>query len=181
MCRSVYSAHGTLFLCIILILVDPRSLDPRLRDSSVKPRLLPDKLLILSNLSVKPCLFTDKPWIPGQPISVISRSVHSAYGTLFLCIILILVDPRSLDPQLRDSSVKPRLLPDKLLILSNLSVKSCLFPDKLWIPGQPISVISRSVHSAHGTLFLCIILILVDPRLRDSSVKLRLLPDNQYQ
>ena len=28
--------------------------------SSVKPRLLPDKLLILNNLSVKPYLFTDK-------------------------------------------------------------------------------------------------------------------------
>ena len=75
--RSVHSAHGTLFLCIILILVaprslDPRLLDPRLRDSSVKPRLLPDKLLILSNLSVKPCLFADKLWILGQPISVIS-------------------------------------------------------------------------------------------------------------
>ena len=127
MSRSVHSAHGTLFLCIILILVDPR-----FRDSSVKPRLLPDKLLILSNLSVKPCLFTDKLWIPGQPISVISRSAHSAHGTLFL---------------LRDSSVKPRLLPDNLFILNNLSVKPCPFPDKLWIPGQPISVMSRSVHS----------------------------------
>ena len=31
------------------------------------------------------------------------------------------------------SSVKPRLLPDKLLILNNLSVKSCLFTDKLSI------------------------------------------------
>ena len=164
MCRSAHSAHGTLFLCIILILVDPRSLDHRLRDSSVKPRLLPDKLLILSNLSVKSCLFTDKLWIPGQPISVISRSVHSAHGTLFLCIILILVDPRSLAPsRLRDSSVKPRLLPDKLLILSNLSVDSRLFTDKLWILGQPISVISRSVHSAHGTSFL----------LRDPSVNAR--------
>ena len=141
MCRSAHSAYGTLFL---------------LRDSSVKPRLLPDNLFILNNLSVKPCLFTDKLWIPGQPISVINRSVHSAHGTLFLCIILILVDPR-----FRDSSVKPRLLPDKLLILSNLSVKPCLFTDKLWIQGQPISVMSRSVHSAYGTLFL----------LRDSSVK----------
>ena len=92
-------------------------------------------------LSVKPCLFTDKLWIPRQPISVISRSAHSAYGTLFLCIILILVDRRSLDPRLRDSSVTPRLLPDKLLISNNLSVKPHLFTDKLSILSQLFTVI----------------------------------------
>ena len=39
------------------------------------------------------------------------------------------------------SSVKPRLLPDKLLILSNLSVKSSLFTDKLSILSQLFTVI----------------------------------------
>ncbi len=39
------------------------------------------------------------------------------------------------------SSVKPRLLPDKFLILSNLSVKSSLFTDKLSILSQLFTVI----------------------------------------
>ncbi len=39
--------------------------------SSVKPRLLTDKLLILNNLSVKSCLFTDKLSILSQPFTVI--------------------------------------------------------------------------------------------------------------
>ena len=40
---------------------------------SVKPRLLPDKLLILNNLSVRPYLFTDKLSFLSQPYSVICR------------------------------------------------------------------------------------------------------------
>ena len=86
-----------------------------------------------------------KPRLSGRPQSASVRET-----TVRICLE---------DPTTR-SSVKPRLLPDKLFILSNLSVKPCLFTDKLWILGQPISVISRYVHSAHGTLFL----------LRDSSV-----------
>ena len=39
--------------------------------SSVKPRLLPDKLLILNNLSVKPYLFTDKLSFLSQLFTVI--------------------------------------------------------------------------------------------------------------
>ena len=38
---------------------------------SVKTRLLPDKLLILNNLSVKPHLFTDKLSFLSQPFTVI--------------------------------------------------------------------------------------------------------------
>ena len=89
-----------------------------------------------------------KPRLSGRPQSASVRET-----TVRICLE---------DPTTR-SSVKLRLLPDKLLILSNLSVKPCLFTDKLWISGQPISVISRSAHSAHGTLFL----------LRDSSVNAR--------
>ena len=39
--------------------------------SSVKPRLLTDKLLILNNLSVEPHLFTDKLSFLSQPFTVI--------------------------------------------------------------------------------------------------------------
>ena len=51
--------------------------------SSVKPRLLPDKLLILNNLSVKPHLFTDKLSFLSQLFTVIgtwwrARQPHSA-------------------------------------------------------------------------------------------------------
>ena len=50
---------------------------------SVKPRLLPDKLLILNNLSVKPYLFTDKLSFLSQLFTVIgswwrARQPHSA-------------------------------------------------------------------------------------------------------
>ena len=50
---------------------------------SVKPRLLPDKLLILNNLSVKPYLFTDKLSLLSQLFTVIgswwrARQPHSA-------------------------------------------------------------------------------------------------------
>ena len=47
------------------------------------------------------------------------------------------------------SSVETRLSLDKLLILNNLSVKPYLFPDKLLILCQPISVISRLSVKPH--------------------------------
>ena len=67
-------------------------------------------------LSVKPRLFTDKLWIPRQPISVISRSAHSAHGTLFL---------------LRDLSVESRLFPDKYSIVSKRLNTEAVFTIKL--------------------------------------------------
>ena len=60
-------SHG----CIVLIIVVSQNVI-----LSVKTRLLPDKLLISNNLSVKPHLFTDKLSILSQPYSV---SVIRAY------------------------------------------------------------------------------------------------------
>ena len=62
---------GLLHGCLVLIIVVSQNVI-----LSVKTRLLPDKLLISNNLSVKPHLFTDKLSILSQPYSV---SVIRAY------------------------------------------------------------------------------------------------------
>ena len=63
---------GLLHGCLVLIIVVSQNVI-----LSVKTSLLPDKLLISNNLSVKPHLFTDKLSILSQPYSV---SVIRAYN-----------------------------------------------------------------------------------------------------
>ena len=67
------------------------------------------------------------------------RRSSSTPRNAFFCEFSVIPDNRYLTEWIL--SVKPRLLPDRLLILNNLSVKSHLFTDKLSILSQPYSVI----------------------------------------
>ena len=86
--------------------------------------------------------FHGQKYVTAENASILNRG--DAYDSIQFCVCLIprnaphfFMSPTAIPVNrcLTEwiSSVKPRLLPDKLLILNNLSVKSSLLTDKLSI------------------------------------------------